>query len=80
MTPAKRRPAKSASQAPKAAKNDSTQLLGPDGEPIAQEAPPADAGGDSASPTEPGQADPDAQATTQSSGHRALHPQRVWPD
>ena len=67
--------------APRAATNDSTQLLGPDGEPVAQEAPTEQAGGDSAPPTESGQAAPEDRATTQSPGRsRALYAQRVWPD
>ncbi len=59
---------------------DSTEVLGPDGEPIAQEAP-TDAGGDSAPPTETGQVDPEDRATTQSPGRPlALYPLPVWPD
>lgn len=66
---------------PPAETNDSTQLLGPDGVPVAPEALSGDAGGDSAPPTETGQAAPEDRATTQTPGRpRALHPQRVWPD
>lgn len=81
MTPAKRRPATPANPRPaRAAKKDSTQLLGPDGEPIAEEAP-TGAGGDSAPPTEAGHAAPVDRAAPPSPGRsRALHPERVWPD
>ncbi len=66
---------------PPAETKDSTQLLGPEGEPIAEEAPTGDASGDSAPPTETGQVDPEDRATTQSPGRSgALHPGRVWPD
>ena len=58
-----------------------TQLLGPDGEPVAQEVPTEHARGNSAPPTETGQASPEDRATTQSPGRsRALYAQRVWPD
>ncbi len=81
MTPAKRRPAKPPSQAPtRAATEDSTQLVGPDGEPVAQEAP-TDDPGDSAPPTEAGQVDPEDRATTQSPRRSGgLYPLPVWPD
>jgi hypothetical protein len=66
---------------PTAETKDDTQLLGPDGEPVAQEAPTGDASGDSAPPTKTGQVDPEDRATTQSPGRsRALFPGRVWPD
>ncbi len=61
----------------RAAKKDSIQLLGPDGEPIAEEALTGDAGGDSAPSTETGQAAPEGQSPGRS---RALPPERVWPD
>ena len=55
---------------PPAATEDSTELLGPDGELIAQEA-----------PTETGQAAPEDRATTQSPRRsRSLYPLPVWPD
>ena len=67
--------------APPAETKDSTQLLGPDGEPIAEEAPPGDAGRGSGVPTDAGQAAPEDRATTQSPRRsRALYAQRVWPD
>jgi hypothetical protein len=66
--------------APPAATKDGT-LLGPEGEPIAQEARRGDAGGDSAPPTETGQAAPEDRATTQSPGRRRTwYPLPVWPD
>ena len=58
--------------ASRAATKDSTQLLGPDGEPVAQEAPSEQAGGESA---------PEDRARTQSPGRSpAQYAQRVWPD
>ena len=60
---------------------DSTQLLGPDGEPIAEEAPAGDADRGSGVPTDAGQAAPEDRPTTKSPGRsRALYAQRVWPD
>ncbi len=60
---------------------DGTELLGPDGEPIAEEAPTADASGDSAPPTDTGQVDLDDRPTTQSPARPlALYPLPVWPD
>ena len=60
---------------------DDTELLGPDGEPIVEEAPTGDASGDSAPPPETGQVDAEDRATTQSRG-RPLeeYPLPVWPD
>jgi hypothetical protein len=66
---------------PPAETEDGTQLLGPDGEPIAQEAPAGDASGDSAPPTGTGQDDSEGPATTQSPRRPlALYPLPVWPD
>jgi hypothetical protein len=65
---------------PPAETKDDTQLLGPDGEPIAQEAPTGDPGRASAPPTETGQVDPEDRATTQSPGRSRAHPLPVWPD
>ncbi len=66
---------------PPAETKDGTELLGPDGEPIAEEAPTGDARGDSAPPTDTGQVDADDRATTQSPGRsRSLYPLPVWPD
>jgi len=91
MTPTKG-PATPASQGPKrprvpdvptappvrsAKTKDGTQLLGPEGEPLAQEAATADAGGDS--PPQTGQVDPEARAT-QSRRPGGLYPLPVWPD
>ena len=96
MTPAKGHPATPAGQGPKrprvpdvptappvrgAKTKDGAQLLGPEGEPIAQETATRDASGDPARPKETGQVDPEARATTQS--HRrpgGLYPLPVWPD
>ena len=79
MTPAKRDPAKPASK--RAATKDSSPLLGPDGEPIDQEAPTEDASGDSAPPTETEQADPEDRAAKRLSRRPlALYPLPVWPD
>ncbi len=60
---------------------DSAELLGPDGEPIAQEAPTRNPRRDSAPPTETGQLAPQDRATTQSP-RRPLeeYPLPVWPD
>ena len=67
MTPAKRRPAKPASNGPT---KDS-----------AQEAPTPDAGEDSAPPEETGQVDPEDRAETQSPRRPlSLYPLPVWPD
>ena len=89
-TPASQGPARTAPDVPVVAdpppeppaeKKDGTQLLGPDGEPTAQEAPTGDASGDSAAPTETAQVDPQDRATTQSPGRPlALYPLPVWPD
>ena len=94
MTPDKRQPATPASQGPKrprvpdvptappvrsAKPKDGTQLLGPEGEPLAQEARTRDAGGDSAPPTETGQGE--AERATQSRRRPSgLYPLPVWPD
>jgi hypothetical protein len=84
MAPAKkgRRAATPASEeSTKAATEDSTELLGPDGEPVAEEPPTRDDGGDSAPPTETGQVDRDDRAKKQSPGRSpGLYPLPVWPD
>jgi hypothetical protein len=60
---------------------DGTQLLGPDGEPVTQEAAAGDAGGDSASPTETAPVDREDRATTPSPRRsRTFYPLPVWPD
>ena len=94
MTPAKG-PATPASQGPKrprvpdvptappvrgAKTKDGAQLLGPEGEPIAQEAASGDAGGDSAPPPPTGQVDPEARATQSRRRPGGLYPLPVWPD
>ena len=57
--------------APPAKTKDGTQLLGPEGEPIA----------DSAPPTETGQVDAEPRAPTRSPGRsRSFYPLPVWPD
>ena len=85
-TPASQGPARTApdvpivaapKSAPPAEPEDGTQLLGPEGEPIAQ----GDAGGDSALPTEAGRVDSEEPATTQSQRRPGgLYPLPVWPD
>lgn len=60
--------------------NDDTQLLGPEGEPISQEAATGNAGGDSAPPTPTGQVDPEAPATQSRRRPGGLYPLPVWPD
>ena len=60
---------------------DGTQLLGPEGEAVAREAPRGDAGEDWAPPTRTGQADAEDRPTTQSPARPlALYPLPVWPD
>ena len=67
--------------APPAETTDRAQLLGPEGEPIAQEARTGDAGGDSAPPTETGQVGPEGRARTRSPRRSGgLYPLPVWPD
>jgi hypothetical protein len=66
---------------PRAETKDSTELLGPDGEAIAQDAPTGDPGGDSAPPRETGRVDPaDRAATPRPRRPLALYPLPVWPD
>ncbi len=63
--------------APPAEPKDGTQLLGPEGAPIA----PGDAGGDSVPTTETGRVDSEGRATTQSQRRPGgLYPLPVWPD
>ncbi len=79
-TPASQGPTRTAPDVPIAAQpravppaktKDGTQLLGPEGEPIA----------DSAPSSETGQADAEDRATTQSRGRsRSFYPLPVWPD
>ena len=95
MTPAKRRPATPASQGPATAPDvpivapeapgtgttDGDQLLGPEGEPIVQEARPAGARRVSAPPKETRLVAPEAAAPKQSSRRPlSLYPLPVWPD
>lgn len=82
MAPAKRRAATPKSRkSTKAATEDSTELLGPDGEPVGEEGPTGDAGGDSAPPTETGQEGRGDRVKKQSPGRsRGLYPLPVWPD
>ncbi len=66
---------------PPAETKDGTELLGPDGEPIAQEAAMGDASGDSAPPTETGHVDAGDRARTHSPRRPlSLYPLPVWPD
>jgi hypothetical protein len=87
-TPASQGPARTApdvpivrvpKSAPRAEPKDGTQLLGPEGEPIAQEAASGDAGGDSAPPPQTGQ-DPQGPATQSRRRPGGLYPLPVWPD
>jgi len=96
MTPAKRRPATPASQGPTRTAPDvpiappdapvpdelmTALVLPAEKKDSTQEAARGDAGGDSAPPTQTGQADAEDQATTQSPGRPlALYPLPVWPD
>jgi hypothetical protein len=67
--------------APPAATNDGTQLLGPSGEPLTEDAPTGETGEHSAPPAETGDVHPEERASTPSPGRsRALFPGRVWPD
>ncbi len=66
--------------APPAATKDGI-LLGPEGEPIAQDAPRRVADRDSAPPTQTRQVDSEDRATTQSRPRPlSLYPLPVWPD
>lgn len=96
MTPAKGHPATPGSQGPKrprvpdvptappvrgARTKDGAQLLGPEGEPIAQEAATRDASADPAPPTEIERVDSEHRATTQLRRRPGgLYPLPVWPD
>jgi hypothetical protein len=86
-TPASQGPTRTAPDVPVAAEppplptKDGTELLGPDGAPIAQEAATGDARQASAPPTEIRQVDPEDRATKPSPRRsRALPSERVWPD
>jgi len=66
--------------APPAATKDGI-LLGPEGEPVAQDAPRGDAGGDLAPPTQTRQVDAEDRPPTQSLQRPlSLYPLPVWPD
>ena len=95
MTPDKRQPVTPGSQGPKrprvpdvpsappvrsAKTKAGAQLLGPEGDPIAQEAATRDAGGDSAPATQTGQVAPDARTTQARRRPGGLYPLPVWPD
>jgi hypothetical protein len=87
-TPASQGPARTAPDvpvvkaprsAPRAQPKVGTQLLGPEGDPLAQEA--RDAGGDSAPAVETGQSSSEGRAATQSRRRPGgLYPLPVWPD
>jgi hypothetical protein len=66
--------------APSAKTTDSTELLGPDGRPAAEEADTRDGSGDPARPKETGQVDPEARATQARRRPGGLYPLPVWPD
>jgi len=88
-TPASQGPARMAPDVPivapvprksDAETNDGTQLLGPEGEPITQDAPERGVGRDATPPREAEQVDAD-RATTQSARRPGgLYPLPVWPD
>ena len=59
---------------------DDAQLLGPEGEPIAQDAAARDAAADSTPPNQTGQGDPEARATQARRRPGGLYPLPVWPD
>jgi hypothetical protein len=59
---------------------DDTQLLGPEGEPLTQEAATRDAGGDRAPQTKAGEGDPEAPAAQARRRPSGLYPLPVWPD
>jgi hypothetical protein len=96
MTPAKRRPATPVSQGPtrtapdvpivapdgpRAGTKDGARLLGPEGEPLAEDAPRPDARRGSAPPKKAGKVDAEDTATTQSPRRPlSLYPLPVWPD
>lgn len=95
MTPDKRPPATPASQAPKrprvpdvptappvrsAKTKVGAQLLGPEGDPIAQDAATRNAGGDSAPPKQAEQVEPEAKTTQARRRPGGLYPLPVWPD
>ena len=70
---------------PPAETEDSTELLGPDGEPIAPEAPKRDPGRGAGPRKQPGRVPPSDQATTESPTQTprrplSLYPLPVWPD
>jgi len=89
-TPASHGPTRTAPDVPTAADpppvspaetKDGTELLGPDGEPMAEQAPVADASRDSAPRKKTGQVDAAHQATTQLPRRPLdLYPLPVWPD
>ena len=66
---------------PAETKDDGTELLGPDGKPVAEEVPAGDASPNSASRRETRQVDAADRATTESPGRPLdLYPLPVWPD
>ena len=70
-----------AAPVPPAETKDGTQLLGPEGEPIAREAATGDARGDSAPQTETGHVDARDRSRRPSPRRPlALYPLPVWPD
>ena len=89
-TPASQGPTRTAPDVPIAAEpttlsraktKDGTQLLGPEGEPLDQEALRADASADSGPATETGRVAPENRATTQPTRRPGgLYPLPVWPD
>jgi hypothetical protein len=88
-TPASQGPTRSAPDVPKVANpppvraaktKDDTQLLGPEGEPVAQGAATGEAGRDPAPPKQAGQVNREAQPTQSRRRPAGLYPLPVWPD
>jgi hypothetical protein len=89
VTPASQGPTRTAPDVPivadptpvsPAEANDGSQLLGPEGEPLAQDASTGDGRGDSPPPTNTGQVDPEDRATQSRRRPGGLYPLPVWPD
>lgn len=60
--------------------DDGAQLLGPEGEPLAQETSTGDGRGDSAPAANTGRVDPEDRATQSRRRPGGLYPLPVWPD
>lgn len=60
--------------------NDGGQLLGPEGEPVAQEASAGDGRGNASAPRKAGQVNAEDRATQSRRRPGGLYPLPVWPD